>query len=68
RSSDLDYTGADIENVCREAGMNAIRDKSDKVTMEHFDAAIRATSPSISGNRTEAIKKFVQQPQGAMYR
>ncbi|MDD5318075.1 MAG: CDC48 family AAA ATPase [Candidatus ainarchaeum sp.] len=63
-----DYTGADIENVCREAGMNAIRDKSDKVTMEHFDAAIRATSPPISGNRTEAIRKFVQQPQGAMYR
>jgi proteasome regulatory subunit len=34
-------TGAEIEAICREAGMLAIRNDSDKITAEDFLAAIR---------------------------
>jgi len=62
------FTGADIEGVCREAGMNAIREGVDKVTAAHFAEALKSARPSITGSRVEAIKKFKEQPGGAMYR
>jgi transitional endoplasmic reticulum ATPase len=61
------YTGADIEGLCREAGMAAIRAGTAKVSMEQFEKAIKSSPPSINGRRLESIKKFVQQPQGGMY-
>jgi len=44
------YTGADIESVCREAAMNAIREdfKPKKITMKHFEAALKAVPMSLS--------------------
>ena len=62
------YTGADIEGMCREAGMGAIRAKDEKVAMKHFDSALKSTPGSVTNPRIEAIKKFKQQPMGAMYR
>ncbi|HDQ15537.1 MAG TPA: AAA family ATPase, partial [Bacteroidetes bacterium] len=52
------YTGADIEALCREAAMLAIRedDKSKKVTKAHFDKAMINVRASI----TENIIKFYQ--------
>ncbi|RMF07259.1 AAA family ATPase [Candidatus Woesearchaeota archaeon] len=41
------WTGAEIENLCREAGMNAIRDASSRntdeveITMKHFEEAFK---------------------------
>ena len=61
------YTGADIEGLCREAGMNAIRENANTVTLAHFDAAFKAVPPSISGVKLEPIKKFKSQTMGAMY-
>ena len=42
------YVGADIENVCREAGLSALRQnkKATKVTMEHFERALAKVRPS----------------------
>ncbi len=36
------YVGADIENLCSEAGLTALRQnkKAAKVTMEHFERAL----------------------------
>jgi len=50
------YSGADIEAVCREAGLNALREnmKAKKVTMKHFRDALKEIKPSI----TESVKKY----------
>ena len=61
------YTGADIEGICREAGMNAIRANADKVTMHHFEAALKSLKPTISKEKMQKIKEFAEGPTGAMY-
>jgi transitional endoplasmic reticulum ATPase len=53
------YTGADIEGLCREAGMFAIRGDSEDVKMSHFVEALGQVRPSITKNQIEKIKKFV---------
>jgi len=44
------YSGADIEAVCREAAMIALREniKSDRVTGENFERALKKIKPSVS--------------------
>lgn len=52
------YTGADIEGVCREAGMEAIRHKVNKVEQAHFDLALKLIKPTVTPERMEKMKKF----------
>ncbi len=44
------YTGADIEAICREAALVALREEMRKkdVTMKHFEAAMKSITPSVS--------------------
>lgn len=51
------FSGADIENLCREAGMMAVRESMDssKVAMKHFERALSKISPSIT---PELIKQY----------
>ncbi len=44
------FTGADIETLCREAGMIALREnmRARKITEEHFKMAIESLYPSIT--------------------
>ncbi len=42
------FSGADLENLCREAGMMAIREGKDHVTMKHFEKALETVKPSVS--------------------
>jgi len=51
------YTGADIEAVCREAAMLALREdiNADKVKKKHFDAAFDKVRPSVT---QDDIKKY----------
>ena len=44
------YTGADIEAICREAALTALREdmKPKKVEMKHFEAAIKTVPMSLS--------------------
>ncbi len=78
------YTGADIENLCREAGMEAIRRITKKaegdkktimdaitgaqVSMKDFGAALEIVRPTISKEAVERIKKFARGGQDSMYR
>ena len=61
------YTGAEIENICREAGMNAIRDNATTVKREYFINAIKDVRPAIPKEMAESIKKFKDEPEN-MYR
>ncbi len=62
------YTGADIENLVREAGMTAIRTNSKKVTIKHFEASFKSIMPSIKKEDVESLKKFKTSSATAMYR
>jgi transitional endoplasmic reticulum ATPase len=61
------YTGADIENLCREAGMYAIRESVKKVTSKHFTAAIKTIMPTIRKEDMESVEKFKNMT-NSMYR
>ncbi|MEM3638892.1 MAG: AAA family ATPase, partial [Candidatus Micrarchaeaceae archaeon] len=61
------YTGAEIENVCREAGMNAIRNDRDVVRMDDFERALAEVKPAIPKEVADRIKRFKEEPT-SMYR
>ena len=50
------FVGADLESLCREAGMNALRSGRDRVIQEDFDAALKDISPSVS----EDVRKYYE--------
>lgn len=58
------YVGADIEAVCREAAIHALRSniKAKEITMENFEAALQSVSPSvtteIAGMYRDLLKQF----------
>jgi ATP-dependent 26S proteasome regulatory subunit len=62
-----EYTGAEIENIVREAGMNAIRNKRDIVTKEDFMRALQEIKPAVPKEIAERIKRFKEEPE-TMYR
>ena len=59
------YSGADLENLCREAGMQAIREKMEKfekIEYRHFEFAlekIKSTLPTEIIQRYEAMAKEI---------
>jgi transitional endoplasmic reticulum ATPase len=61
------YTGAEIENVVREAGMNAIRAKKEIVNMGDFRKALEEIRPAIPKELADRIKRFKEEPEN-MYR
>ncbi len=65
---DLDYlasitdgfSGADLEGLVREAGMNALREGSKAVEMRHFSYALEEIEPSISDEMIHEYDKNVK--------
>ena len=53
------FNGSDIEALCREAAMNALRTsfKSKEVTMNDFEEALKKVRPSV---RNEDMKKYIE--------
>ncbi|VVB54209.1 VCP-like ATPase [uncultured archaeon] len=53
------YSGADLEGVCKKAGILALREnmKAEKVTRAHFEKALQEIKPSITGDVLNYYKK-----------
>ncbi|MBW2971235.1 AAA family ATPase, partial [Candidatus Woesearchaeota archaeon] len=54
------YVGADIEAICREAAIIALREdiKSDKVAMKHFNKALEVVKASVPKDVEKAYEDF----------
>jgi transitional endoplasmic reticulum ATPase len=70
------YSGADIEAICREAGMLAIREaikpgmtreeakeaaKSIKITKKHFEEALKKVKPSLTKDDLRRYEEIIEQ-------
>ncbi len=57
------YTGADIEALCRETAMHALRKNlnATEVVMKDFEEAIKRTGPSVTLDMEKWYKSFMQQ-------
>ena len=57
------YSGADIEALCREAGMHALRRdvNAKEITMIDFQEAIKSVGPSITPDMEKWYKSFIVQ-------
>ena len=55
-------SGADLEALCREAAMDALREniKSKEVKIKNFDEALKKISPSISKEAIDFYNRFVE--------
>ena len=62
------YVGADIENLCREAGLAALRKSktASKVTSEHFEEALASMRPSITPDVVKYYENMFKQLKTAM--
>jgi transitional endoplasmic reticulum ATPase len=62
------YVGADIENLCREAGLAALRKSKTaaKVTSEHFEIALASMRPSITPDVVKYYENMFKQLKTAM--
>jgi transitional endoplasmic reticulum ATPase len=58
------YSGADIEAICREAAMNALREDLDatEVSRRDFDEAMERVGPSIAPEDDAWYQKFSKRP------
>ena len=54
------YVGADIEGVCREAAMAALREdiKAKEVNMAHFEKALESVKASVDSEVDEAYQQL----------
>ncbi|WP_421078185.1 CDC48 family AAA ATPase [Methanothermococcus sp. Ax23] len=57
------YTGADIEAICREAAMIALRENlnAEKVESRHFEEAMKKIRPSVKKNEMEIYNRLAEE-------
>jgi len=64
------YVGADIEGICREAAILALREnmEAENVTMEHFEKAMAKARPSVDEDTIQFYEAIGKELEGGMAR
>ena len=54
------YSGAEIENICQEAGIKALEENlnATQITMEHFRMALAKVPPRITADSIKIYNEF----------
>ena len=60
------FVGADLESLCREAGMLALREGAAVVTQEHFAGAQKKVHPTMNDNLRDYYGKIQQHFKGGL--
>jgi len=62
------YVGSDLEGLCREAGMLAMREGASVVSTRHFEAAMEKVRPTMNERLTEYYSRIQQHFKGGLPR
>jgi transitional endoplasmic reticulum ATPase len=60
------FVGSDLESMCREAGMLALRENADVVTQGHFESAQKKVHPMMNERLREYYQKIQQHFKGGL--
>ncbi len=60
------FVGADLESLCREAGMLALREQGTVVTQRHFEEAQKKVHPTMNDNLRDYYSKIQQHFKGGL--
>ena len=62
------YVGADLEGLCREAGIFAMREKVTTVTLRHFEQSLDKVHPTMNERLREFYSRIQQHFKGGLPR
>ena len=60
------FVGSDLESICREAGMLALREEATMVTLRHFEEAQKKVHPMMNERLREYYKNIQQHFKGGL--
>ena len=62
------YVGADLEGLCREAGIFAMRERVNAVTRQHFEQGLEKIHPTMNERLRESYSRIRQHFKGGLPR
>ena len=60
------YVGSDIESLCREAGIFAMREGAENVTLRHFELSLDKVHPTMNERLRESYNRIRQHFKGGL--
>jgi len=60
------YVGSDLDSLCREAAMLALREDGVKVDMNHFREALKKVRPSLEENMVSYYERISERFKGGI--